>query len=180
METTHANQQSGNPRPRDAQPHAWGPALEHLYRAHYGRLVDVAHRIVRDRSLAEECVQEVFIAYHCKRPLHDASRTGAYLRTMTRNAAISMVRVEARQRREVVPISRPSPPAEDEAIARVASEELEASIVQLSRRQQQVIACRRCGLSVDETAEVLDITAGSVKTHRHRAATAIAANPIAA
>jgi RNA polymerase sigma-70 factor (ECF subfamily) len=39
----------------------------------------------------------------------------------------------------------------------------------LPRRQREVLACRYVlELSVSETAELLDITEGSVKTHTHR------------
>lgn len=159
--------------PSHQAPTPWSDELVEQYREHFDRFVWTAERIVCDRALAEECVQDAFLAYQRKRPNHDPDRLTGYLRTMVRNTAISKVRREARQRalvaqREVTTVS-----AEAVAIGRLAAEELVAQVITLPRRQLQVVDCRLDGLSVGETADVLDISSGSVKTHRFRAATAM-------
>lgn len=159
-----------NQSPSTDEPVAWAISLETLYVEHFGRLVEVARRIVQDRALAEECVQDVFLSYHVKQPVHAPGKAAAYLRSMTRNAAISKVRREARQRRELPGATNAAPAAEETALAELAVDELVGQIVELSQRQRQVVSCSVRGLSVNETADVLAISSGSVKTHRSRAA----------
>ena len=154
----------------------WSAELVELYRVQFSRFVREAERIVCDRALAEECVQDVFLAYHRKRPVHDAGRLLAYVRTMVRNAAITKVRGEARNREALASIDRRRHTAaspEDVVVAAQAAKELLGQLDQLPGRQLQVIDCRLGGLSVDETADVLQISSGSVKTHRFRARAAL-------
>ncbi|MEM7093228.1 MAG: sigma-70 family RNA polymerase sigma factor [Actinomycetota bacterium] len=150
----------------------WPAALVELYRCHFDALVRSAQRIVQDPALAEDCVQEVFVSYYRKRPVHAAGATLGYLRAMTRNAAISKVRAEARQQRPILGDAVVSSP-EDVVVGRIAGVDLAERVIALPQRQSQVIGCRLRGLSVEATAQVLDISAGSVKTHRFRAAAAL-------
>lgn len=156
---------------------AWSAELVELYGSHFGRFVYQAQRIVCDHALAEECVQDVFLAYHSKRPTHDPSRTVAYLRTMVRNAAISMVRSEVRRRDAAEASQHPpaacAPSPEDIVVAEHAAEDILGQLERLPGRQLQVIDCRLGGMDVAATADVLQISSGSVKTHRFRARNAL-------
>ena len=157
---------------------AWSTELVELYSSHFSRFVHQAQRIVCDYALAEECVQDVFLAYQRKQPSHDPDRMVAYLRTMVRNAAISVVRRESRTRdvaTSFVSFDEAVASAEDIVVAALTAEEILGRLGQLPGRQLQVIDCRIDGMNVDETADVLQISAGSVKTHRFRARNAMRA-----
>jgi RNA polymerase sigma factor (sigma-70 family) len=58
---------------------------------------------------------------------------------------------------------------EDTMVGRHEAESLVAVMRTLARRQRQVLACRYVlELSVAETAQLLQISEGSVKAHTHR------------
>ena len=58
---------------------------------------------------------------------------------------------------------------EDTTVGRHEVESLVAVMRKLARRQREVLACRYVlELSVAETAQLLDISEGSVKVHAHR------------
>lgn len=58
---------------------------------------------------------------------------------------------------------------ENAAVGRDDAESLVALMRTLPRRQREVLACRYVlELSVAETAQLLQISEGSVKTHAHR------------
>lgn len=69
-------------------------ALGDLFELEAGRLLAVARRIVRRPELAEEVVQESFVAIWRKAGLFDAGRGSArgWLSTMVRNRALNLVR----------------------------------------------------------------------------------------
>jgi RNA polymerase sigma-70 factor (ECF subfamily) len=58
---------------------------------------------------------------------------------------------------------------EDAAVVRDEVGALVTAMRSLPRRQREVLACRYVlELSIEETAALLDISDGSVKTHTHR------------
>jgi RNA polymerase sigma factor (sigma-70 family) len=58
---------------------------------------------------------------------------------------------------------------EDTTVGREDAGSLVTQLRTLARRQREVLACRYVlELSVAETAELLDISEGSVKVHAHR------------
>lgn len=58
---------------------------------------------------------------------------------------------------------------EDMAVSREESESLVLLMRTLARRQREVLACRYVlELSIAETAELLNISEGTVKAHTHR------------
>jgi len=152
----------------------WSALLVDLYRTRFDQLARLAERIVHDRGLAEECVQDAFMKYHEKQARPAQGREFSYLRTMVRNGAISLIRREQRHR-EVALASTMSvePSAELHAVASVMAGYITTQIEELAPRQSAVVAHRWFGLSVAETAAAMAISSGTVKTHRHRAAEAM-------
>lgn len=149
----------------------WTPKTVRLYEQHFDALTCVAQRLLRDWSLAQDCVQDVFVAYATKnvRPMPGCEY--GYLRTMVRNAAISMIRKEARTEScAEVDVGKSVHSTEDIVIALVTAGLIEGELESLSSRQYEVVDCRRRGMSVDETADELSVSPGTVKTHRFRAA----------
>lgn len=151
----------------------WTPQLTTLYADHFEELVHRAERIVHDRTLAEDAVQDSFLRFATGQCAPAPGSELAYLRTMVRNQALTTLRRDACATRATDALAAytatTAPAAEAEALLAVEAEELVAEMACLSDRQQQVLGLRcLSGYSVNETASHLAISVGSVKTHTHR------------
>lgn len=150
-------------------------AVAVLYHEHWAGLVRLAALLTRDASVAEEVVQDAFVALHRRWDrITDRRAAPAYLRTSVVNGCRSALR-----HRVVVERHRPPGPAEPagpEEIALRASEDAEvwAALRRLSRRQQEVLVLRYyADASEAEIAEILGMSRGSVKAHAHRGMAAL-------
>ena len=104
--------------------------------------------------------------------LRDPEAAEAYVRSAVLNRCRSWVRRQATQRAKrpllLVRLESPKSP-EDTTVVRDEVGSMVAAMRSLPRRQREALACRFVlELSVAETAELLDISEGSVKTHTHR------------
>lgn len=151
----------------------WSVALTSLYMNHFESLVRVAQRILCDAALAEECVQDAFITFHLKGPSPRPGHEVAYLRSMVRNGAISKLRREVRLRRNLPTEPLCESSAETQAITRLVTQVVSSRIAKLPRQQVTALRLRVAGVSVVESAQTMDVSVGTVKTHRHRAAEAL-------
>ncbi len=149
-------------------------AVEQLYAAHWRPLVRLSVLLVRDQGMAEEVVQDAFVAVHGKwGSLRDPDRALAYLRRAVVNGSrsrlrhLKVVRVHA---------ERQPPPAAVRGADEAALEtERRAAVLDaleaLPRRQREVIALRYyVDLSEAEIADALGISRGAVKSHASRGA----------
>ncbi|MFD1948526.1 SigE family RNA polymerase sigma factor [Nocardioides aestuarii] len=162
-------------------PAAWDAdeALEQLYAAHWRSLVRLAVLLVRDQGLAEDVVQDAFVAVHSRwRRLQDPDRALAYLRQAVVNGARSVLRhrsVVARHAQREAARPGPDAPGSDEPL--LAGEQARTvldALTALPRRQREVLALRHyAGLSEAEIADALGISRGSVKSHASRGAAAL-------
>src|SRR3954451_9487221 len=160
-------------RRRDA---AKGPArgelVDVLFRRHYAALLRLGVVMLGSREAAEDAVQDAFVALHRHRSaLRDPEAAEAYLRSAVLNRCRSWVRRQITQRAArplmLVPEQQESP--EETAIGREDAGSLVAVMRTLARRQREVLACRYVlEMSVAETAQLLEISEGSVKVHTHR------------
>jgi RNA polymerase sigma factor (sigma-70 family) len=143
-----------------------------LFRRHYTTLLRLGVVMVGSREAAEDAVQEAFAALHRnQRALRDRGAAEAYLRSAVLNSCRSWVRRQATQRaaRPLMLVREHHESPEDTIVDRDEVGSLVAVMRTLARRQREVLACRYVlELSVAETAELLDISEGSVKTHTHR------------
>lgn len=145
---------------------------EVLFRRHYAELLRLGVVMLGDREAAEDVVQEAFVSLHRhRRSLRDPAAAEAYLRSAVLNGCRSWVRRQVTRRAPrplmVVPEQQQSP--EDMAIGRADVGSLVAVMRTLARRQREVLACRYVlEMSVAETAQLLEISEGSVKAHAHR------------
>lgn len=153
-------------------------ALAVLFRAHCADLVRLAYALTGDRGAAEEAVQDAFIALHrnwCS--VRDRSALHAYLRAAVVNRCRSVHRGRARRVRATEPltpdlVSRPGVDAE--ALAHEASLLVAARVRDLPQRQREVIVCRYyLDLTERQTADLLQVSLGSVKKHASRALAAL-------
>jgi RNA polymerase sigma-70 factor (sigma-E family) len=164
------------PAAASGRPTTWtaDQALEQLYAAHQRSLVRLAVLLLRDRELAEEVVQDSFVAVHGRwSSLRDPELGLAYLRRTVVNRARSVQRrrsVEQRHLQSVVPA--PDVPGADEALA-VAERRRRVldALQELPRRQREVLVLRHYA-DMDEAgvAAALGISRGAVKSHNHRGA----------
>jgi RNA polymerase sigma-70 factor (sigma-E family) len=158
---------------RDSKGRLRAEHIDVLFRRHYQGLLRLAVVMVGDREAAEDAVQDAFVSLHRNwRTLRDANAAEAYLRSAVLNRSRSWVRrqVTHRAKRPLLLVREARQPGpEDFTVAHEEVGSLVAAMRLLPRRQREVLACRYVlELTVAETAELLDITDGSVKTHTHR------------
>lgn len=150
-----------------------------LHREHYRALVGLARLVVDTPAEAEEVVQEAFVRLYASwRGLRDPDRALAYLRSSVLNLGRSRIRRRVVARRYLsAQGSVDTAPAADEQADTGSGERAAvlAAVRSLPRRQQECVLLRYFGrLSEHEIAAALGISEGSVKTHTHRAMTALA------
>lgn len=158
-------------------------AITDLYAAHWNGLVRLAWLLLRDDQLAEEVVQDAFIAVHRRwDSVRSQDRGAAYLRRAVVNGARSGLRhrgVEERylareQQRGGAYGSRAEGSAEDHALERETGNAMMQALGRLPQRQREVLTMRYyLDLSEAEIADALGISAGSVKAHAHRGLAAL-------
>jgi RNA polymerase sigma-70 factor (ECF subfamily) len=148
-------------------------AFRRLFRRYGPTALAVARRIVRQPFLAEEIVQEVFLAVWRDPGGYDHERGSvkAWLMGMTHHRAVDSVRREEANRRRATEAPA-EPDIEDPAI--VVVEELglpeerkavRAALDALPAEQRQVIELMYYrGLSQSKIAERLDLPLGTVKS----------------
>ena len=155
-------------------------AVEQLYATHYRRLVRLAVLLVRDLETAEEVVQDSFVAMHGTwRTLREPEKGLAYLRQTVVNRSRSVLRhrgVRARyaDRRPSRPAGRPTPGADEDAVAAEHRAAVLDAMRTLPDRQREVLALRYyLDLSEADIASTLGISRGAVKSHASRGVAAL-------
>ncbi len=155
-----------------------------LYLAHYRDLVRLARVLVDDPASAEEVVQEAFAAtwQHWDR-LRDQRDPLAYVRRCVLNMARSRLR---RRRTRRLWLAQEAAQPRDErrldadcvesaVLAHGASSAVREALQSLSTRQRECVVLRHLAdCSLAETAALLGISEGAVKTHTHRGLHALA------
>jgi RNA polymerase sigma-70 factor (sigma-E family) len=158
-------------------------ALTALYAAHWQSLVRLSWLLVRDQQVAEETVQDAFVAMHSHwSQLRDQERALAYLRRCVVNSSRSALRHRAVENRYLKAETSArtaygtttAPSAETRALEHATGERLVAALGRLPRRQREVLTLRYfLDLSEAQIADALSISAGSVKAHAHRGLTGL-------
>lgn len=142
-----------------------------LFRRHYTSLLRLAVVMLGSREAAEDIVQDAFVALHRKwSTLRDPEAAETYLRSAVLNGCRTWVRRRVRERApRPLQLLRETQSPEDNIVVRDEVGALVARMRTLARRQREVLACRYVlELSVAETAQLLGVSEGSVKTHTHR------------
>lgn len=153
-------------------------ALTDLYAAHWHSLVRLSWLLVRDQHVAEETVQDAFVAMQSRwSQLRDQDLALAYLRRCVVNSSRSVLRhrlVEDRFLRAETSArtahgTTTEPSAEARAAEHATGDRLVAALGRLPRRQREVLTLRYyLDLSEAQIADTLSISTGSVKAHAHR------------
>jgi RNA polymerase sigma-70 factor (sigma-E family) len=145
-------------------------AVTALYAAHYRSLVRLAYLLVRDQGMAEELVQDAFVAMHgAWGRLRDPDKALPYLRQSVVNRARSALR-----RRKIADKHAPAPmpdapSAEHGAMGALEQRRVVDALRRLPVRQREAIVLRYyVDLSEAEIAEAMGISRGAVKSHTSR------------
>jgi RNA polymerase sigma-70 factor (sigma-E family) len=159
-----------------ADPNTWTPdqAVSRLYAVHWRGLVRLAWLLLHDQQVAEDVVQEAFVAtYRRWSSLRSPDAAVAYLRTSTVNGARSALRKRGvRERYAATQASLPDRQAESAETFALASghrTEVMAVLAELPVRQREVLVLRYyLDLSEADIAGTLGISRGAVKSHASR------------
>jgi RNA polymerase sigma-70 factor (ECF subfamily) len=149
-------------------------AFDAIFRGRYAVLVGVAERMLRDRAVAEEVVQDVLLnLWRRREALGPDEALGPYLVRATRNRALNHLRHLHVERRDAVHAAGPTAAPAAGAGRAVASElaaAAAAAVADLPPRCREVFALSRGrGLSYAEIAEALDISVKTVEAQMGRA-----------
>ena len=132
----------------------------------------LAHHFLRDRAVAEELAQDVFLElYRHLGEMQSPEHVVFWLRRVTANRCISESR--RRQRRPEVPLEdAPEPEAPVSAADPIADEQLRRLVASLPEKFRMVVLLRyQEDLDPEDIARVLDVSVNTVKSQLQRALT---------
>jgi RNA polymerase sigma factor (sigma-70 family) len=148
-------------------------ALEELYDRHSSASYGLARRIVGDEQLAQDVVQEVFLAVWRGAAKYDGSRgsLSTWLYALTHHKAVDAVRRSQRHSGRRAPeealTTEPdsAPPVDEQAVASVRRDQVRAALAELPEPQRNALMLAYFGgLSQSEIAQLTGTPLGTVKT----------------
>jgi RNA polymerase sigma factor (sigma-70 family) len=144
------------------------PALAELY-ARYGRVAyGLALRILRDSTLAEDAVQDAFLAVWRTAQTFQADRgkPSSWIMTLVHRRAVDLVRREERRRTpEPTDNDVTSPPTDEEVALRERRLAVQEALKQLPRDQREALELAYYGgYTQSELSEHLSVPLGTVKS----------------
>lgn len=154
-------------------------ALAPLMGLHYRRLYRIALGYLRQPEDALDVVQEAFVKAYQAAPRWNGTAAGPWLSRITVNLAIDRWRRNRRRAQTFTPLTESdhaafltdrSPAPDGRVRAREAGERLQAALGRLPERQRAVVVLRHYQeLSLEEIAQTLEVSLGTVKSTLHRA-----------
>ena len=143
-----------------------------LFDRHQRYALGLAHRVLNDRVLAEEVVQDAFVALLERAATFDPTRGSfrAWLLSFVHHKAVDVVRREEALRRRALAAQglesrREEPDPADEAWQIVQIEHVRAALVTLTDDERRAIETAYFGgLTYRQTAELMDVPEGTIKT----------------
>jgi len=149
-------------------------AFDVLFRRWSGPLLRYLERMLRDRAVAEELVQEAFIRVHEARERYRPdARFSTWLYRIATNLALNELR---RPRHRAVHRSADAGPGTEAVVdARRRGAAAARALGELPEKQRAALCLAAVeGLSYAEVAEALDVTEKAVKSLVHRARSSLA------
>lgn len=143
-------------------------AIESLFHAHYPRLTYTAFSLTGDWDLAEQLAQEAFLRLWRRwRWIADPQAAPAYLQRTVLNLSRETIRRKVIERRALKARGMERPPPAEQDTAEMVT--LRRAIAALPARKRECVVLRfLLGLSEAETAGLLGISAGTVKSQTHK------------
>ncbi len=170
-----------NPNPEHS-PGATGAAIDALFVAHYEELYRVAYYFVRSREAAEELVQDVFVhVIELGSRWEPRGPALVYLRAAVRNAALGTLRRQRLEQRWTIDrpfgtdvATAPTASADDLVHGLDVERAIARAVAALPPRCRETFQLQReSGLTYDEVAHVMGVTAQTVKIQMGRALKAL-------
>ncbi|WP_431036743.1 RNA polymerase sigma factor [Streptomyces sp. P6-2-1] len=157
-------------------------ALAALYDRHAGWLHARLARRCPDRELVGEVLQDTFLTVWRSAAHHRGTETGGWLWTLASRRLADAVRRQERAARPLPDPAPPAPSAEDRVLAGLAYGDAGAALGRLPAELGEVLRMTVLdGLSTRETARILGIPEGTVKSRalraRRRLRTALTTGP---
>lgn len=151
------------------------PALAALYDRYGRRAYSLARRVCRDDTLAEDVVQEVFLAFWRDPGRFDPDRGGfgTWLLTLVHHKSVDAVRRESTIRRRTVAVvddgqewsGPPGPGADLGALRSMEAGQVRAALGRLPAEQREALALAYFGgYSQREVATLTGVPLGTVKS----------------
>jgi RNA polymerase sigma-70 factor (sigma-E family) len=149
--------------------------LAALYSEHYRPLVRLAALLVRNVAIAEEVVQDSFVAMHARwRRLGDSDRALSYLRESVVIRSRSVLRRRVPADGDPPQLSPDRPSAGPGANARLDRSAVVAALSSLPPRQREALVLHYYGnLSETQIAAAMGVSMSAVKIHTARAMNAL-------
>jgi RNA polymerase sigma-70 factor, ECF subfamily len=147
-------------------------ALTEVYRRHGGAVFGLALRLIRDRSLAEDVVQAVFIRFWDHPDRFDAERgtLRSFLLAQTHGRAVDLIRAETARHRREERAGQQDRRGDDydlerEVVDLTAAEQMKEILATLPDGEREAIELAYFeGHTYKEVAVVLDQPEGTVKS----------------
>ena len=146
-------------------------ALEEMYDRHHGKALAVAYRVLEDRSLAEDVVQEAFLAVWRQaeefRP--DRGNVQAWFFSIVRHRAIDLTRRGSFKRERVsideLEVEPGSPDPWHQVSENIDQEQVKKAVEALPKEQMEVINLAYFGgHTQQEISEMIGAPLGTVKS----------------
>ncbi len=157
-------------------------AFAALVERYGGRVFNIALRIAGDRDAADDCAQEAFVrAYRALHQYDPAYPFGPWLYRIVTNTSLNHVqrwrRHESTSDDDAPDIAEPAESGpEDFTIRREEVSEVLTAMSEISPAYRAALTLRHIPqLSYQEVADALGLPLGTVKTHLHRARSALRA-----
>jgi RNA polymerase sigma factor (sigma-70 family) len=144
-------------------------ALAELY-DRYGRVAyGLALRVVRDDALAQDAVQEAFLAVWrtAGRFMPERAKASTWILTLVHRRAVDVVRREERRRAESLELApeQATAAADDDAWLRLRRERVQSALKQLPDQQREALELAYYGgFTQSELAERLGQPLGTIKS----------------
>jgi RNA polymerase sigma-70 factor (sigma-E family) len=150
-------------------------AVTALYATHYRSLVRLSAMLLGQPALAEEVVQDAFVAMHGRwGRLRDPEKAAAYLRQAVVNRSRSALRRRIVEDRHRPPADPPAASAEYGALGALERDSVLTALRALPQRQRETLVLRYyADLSEAEIAAAMNISQGAVKSHASRGMAAL-------
>lgn len=147
------------------------PALSEVYRRHSGPVFGLALRLVRDRTLAEDVTQEVFLRLWNRPGAYDPERGSlrSFLLSHAHGRSIDLIRSEGARRtredREARLVPTGGQTLEEEVMDMAMAEKIREALLSLSDNERNAIELAYFGgYTYREVAEYLGQPEGTVKS----------------